>query len=108
MGAALSASPVPSPPRPAGNYQAWILDNDLLFISGQFPIENGQLRYCGRIGAELTEAQGREALTIAVNISTLDIQDQTLPARLAGLLSDYRVDPSRPPPEVTHLRPLIT
>jgi diguanylate cyclase (GGDEF)-like protein len=47
------------------------------------------------------EAQGREALTIAVNISTLDIQDQSLPARLAGLLADYRVDPSRLQLEVT-------
>jgi len=47
------------------------------------------------------QAQGREPLTIAVNISTLDIQDQSLPARLAGLLADYRVDPSRLQLEVT-------
>ncbi|MCE4538753.1 EAL domain-containing protein [Pelomonas sp. P7] len=47
------------------------------------------------------EAQGQEPLTIAVNISTLDIQDQTLPARLAALLSEYRVDPAQLQLEVT-------
>lgn len=47
------------------------------------------------------EAVGREPLTIAVNISTLDIQDQGLPARLAGLLAEYRVDPCQLQLEVT-------
>ncbi len=47
------------------------------------------------------EASGREPLSIAVNISTLDLQDQGLPARLAALLSEYRVDPSRLQLEVT-------
>lgn len=47
------------------------------------------------------EAQGQEPLTLAVNISTLDIQDQTLPARLAALLSEYRVDPAQLQLEVT-------
>jgi diguanylate cyclase (GGDEF)-like protein len=47
------------------------------------------------------EAAGREPLCIAVNISTLDIQDQTLPARLAALLAEYRVDPGQLQLEVT-------
>jgi diguanylate cyclase (GGDEF)-like protein len=47
------------------------------------------------------EATGREPLCIAVNISTLDIQDQTLPARLAALLAEYRVDPGQLQLEVT-------
>ncbi|WP_422010402.1 putative bifunctional diguanylate cyclase/phosphodiesterase [Roseateles sp.] len=46
-------------------------------------------------------AQGREPLCIAVNISTLDIQDQTLPARLAAMLAEHRVDPSQLQLEVT-------
>ncbi|NCT83315.1 MAG: EAL domain-containing protein [Comamonadaceae bacterium] len=45
--------------------------------------------------------QGREPLSIAVNISTLDLQDQGLPARLAALLAEHRVDPSRLQLEVT-------
>ncbi|MBV8036233.1 EAL domain-containing protein [Roseateles sp.] len=46
-------------------------------------------------------AEGREPLSIAVNISTLDIQDQTLPARVAALLAEYRVEPSQLQLEVT-------
>ncbi|HEY8878393.1 MAG TPA: EAL domain-containing protein [Roseateles sp.] len=47
------------------------------------------------------EAEGRAPMSIAVNISTLDIQDQTLPARLAALLAEYRVDPGQLQLEVT-------
>ena len=47
------------------------------------------------------QAEGRTPLRIAVNISTLDLQDQTLPARLAALLSERRVDPAQLQLEVT-------
>ncbi|MCE4557497.1 putative bifunctional diguanylate cyclase/phosphodiesterase [Roseateles cellulosilyticus] len=46
-------------------------------------------------------AAGLPPLYIAVNISTLDIQDQTLPARLAALLAQYHVDPAQLQLEVT-------
>lgn len=60
---------LPNPPRPAGNYQPWIIHDNLLVLSGQFPIENGRLRHQGRVGAELTEDQGREAARLAaVNV----------------------------------------
>jgi len=47
------------------------------------------------------EAAGLDPIYIAVNISTLDIQDQTLPARLAAMLAEYRVDPGQLQLEVT-------
>jgi enamine deaminase RidA (YjgF/YER057c/UK114 family) len=56
---------LPNPPEPAGNYQPWILSRDLLYLSGQFPIENGAPRYSGRVGAELTEAEGYAAARLA-------------------------------------------
>lgn len=56
---------LPDPPKPAGSYQPWIIAGNLLFLSGQFPIENGQLRYVGRVGAELTEPQGYQAARLA-------------------------------------------
>jgi enamine deaminase RidA (YjgF/YER057c/UK114 family) len=52
---------LPSPPKPAGNYQPWMICGPWLFISGQVPIENGRLRHTGRVGAELTEEEGRAA-----------------------------------------------
>ena len=56
---------LPSPPKPAGNYQPWILSDNLLYLSGQFPIQDGRLVYTGRIGAERTEAEGCAAARLA-------------------------------------------
>jgi enamine deaminase RidA (YjgF/YER057c/UK114 family) len=56
---------LPVAPKPAGNYQAWLTHGDLLFLSGQFPIEDGKLRFVGRIGAELTEDEGYAAARLA-------------------------------------------
>jgi enamine deaminase RidA (YjgF/YER057c/UK114 family) len=56
---------LPHPPRPAGNYQPWILAGNLLYLSGQFPIQDGRLIYTGRVGAERTEADGYAAARLA-------------------------------------------
>jgi enamine deaminase RidA (YjgF/YER057c/UK114 family) len=56
---------LPRPPKPAGNYQAWILSGDLLYLSGQFPIQDGKLIWTGRVGAERTEAEGYAAARLA-------------------------------------------
>ena len=56
---------LPSAPRPAGNYAATVRAGNLLFISGQFPIKNGALRYVGQVGAELSEADGYDAARLA-------------------------------------------
>ena len=60
---------LPDPPRPAGNYRATIVAGGLLFISGQMPVLNGELKYRGRVGAELTEEQaGAAARLCALNV----------------------------------------
>ena len=56
---------LPVPPKPAGNYQPWRRAGQLLYLSAQFPIENGQLRYTGQVGADLTEAEGYAAARLA-------------------------------------------
>lgn len=56
---------LPVPPRPGGAYSPAVLVGDLLFLSGQFPIEHGALRFTGQIGGELTVAQGRAAAQLA-------------------------------------------
>ena len=56
---------LPAAPRPAGRYQPWVIANGLLFISGQIPLIDGALTLRGRVGAELSEDQGREATRIA-------------------------------------------
>lgn len=59
----------PEPPKPAGNYKAVVIAGNLLFVSGQFPIDDGKVRFTGRVGAERTEAEGRDAAQLAaVNV----------------------------------------
>ena len=60
---------LPDPPRPAGNYLASMLAGNLLFISGQLPIERGVLRHAGKVGSDLSEAEGQEAAKLcALNV----------------------------------------
>jgi enamine deaminase RidA (YjgF/YER057c/UK114 family) len=56
---------LPLAPKPAGNYEATVRAGSLLFMSGQFPIENGAGRYVGRVGAELSDAEGYSAARLA-------------------------------------------
>lgn len=66
---------LPTPPRPAGNYRPAILAGELLFISGQMPLVNGELMYRGRVGAELSEAEGAEAARLAALNVLAQIKD---------------------------------
>ncbi|HKE49272.1 MAG TPA: RidA family protein [Rhodanobacteraceae bacterium] len=56
---------LPPPPGAAGRYRPAVVAGGLLFISGQLPIENGKLKYTGRVGAELSEDDGRAAAQLA-------------------------------------------
>src|SRR5262245_26379728 len=56
---------LPTPPRPLGSYRPTLLAGDLLFISGQAPLSNGELKYRGHVGAELNEAEGGAAARLA-------------------------------------------
>jgi enamine deaminase RidA (YjgF/YER057c/UK114 family) len=56
---------IPAAPKPAGNYSATVRAGNLLFLSGQFSIENGALKYSGRVGVELSEEQGYAAARLA-------------------------------------------
>ena len=56
---------LPNPPRPAGNYQPWILAGNRLWLSGQFPVQEGKLVFTGCVGAERTEADGYAAARLA-------------------------------------------
>ena len=60
---------LPQAPEPVGNYLATLSTGNLLFISGQIPIWNGELLYKGSLGKELTTEQGQSAAQIcALNL----------------------------------------
>lgn len=54
-----------TPPDSVGSYERGVIRNGVGCLSGQFPIRDGRLTHVGRVGAELTEAQGAEAAEIA-------------------------------------------
>ena len=57
------------PATPVANYVGYNQINDILHISGQICIENGELKYKGKLGSDLTVAEGQQAARIcAINI----------------------------------------
>jgi enamine deaminase RidA (YjgF/YER057c/UK114 family) len=56
---------LPDPPRPLGAYVESVQSSSLLFLSGMLPVKAGKLQYVGRLGKELDESAGRDALRTA-------------------------------------------
>lgn len=53
---------LPPAPGPAANYVPYVLEGNLLFVSGQVPLgADGKLAFVGKIGKELDEAQGYQS-----------------------------------------------
>jgi len=57
---------LPPPPKPVATYIPAVLAGDLLFLSGVLPLRDGKLVLEGKLGRELTVAQGYEAASIAL------------------------------------------
>jgi enamine deaminase RidA (YjgF/YER057c/UK114 family) len=68
---------LPPPPQPVATYIPAVRAGDLLFLSGVLPMQNGQLAFSGKLGRELTVAQGMEAAKIAL-LNALAIAKQEL------------------------------
>ena len=52
---------LPQAPNPVSNYQPYVVSGNLVFLSGQVTIWNGELKYQGKIGRDLSVEQGYEA-----------------------------------------------
>jgi len=59
---------LPTPPTPAGSYVAVVRTGNLLYISGQIPMENGELLYVGKVSDENLETAQKSAKMCAINI----------------------------------------
>jgi enamine deaminase RidA (YjgF/YER057c/UK114 family) len=59
---------LPAPPTPAGSYVAVVRTGNLLYISGQIPMENGELLYTGKVSDENLETAQKSAKMCAINI----------------------------------------
>lgn len=56
---------LPEPPPPGGAYKPTAVAGNLLFVSAQFPIQDGRPKWVGKIGGELSVDQGRQAARLA-------------------------------------------
>ncbi|MEM7534988.1 MAG: RidA family protein [Chloroflexota bacterium] len=52
---------LPDPPDPLGAYVPYVISGNLLFISGQLPLKDGNLTFKGKVGADVTPEQGYQA-----------------------------------------------
>ena len=52
---------LPDAPNPVANYQPYVMSGNLIFLSGQVTIWNGEMKYKGKIGRDLTVDQGYKA-----------------------------------------------
>ena len=60
---------LPVPAAPVAAYVPYVVTGNLVFLSGQLPMENGVIPYKGRLGAEIDIATGATAARLcAINI----------------------------------------
>lgn len=52
---------LPEPSTPAGNFLPWVFSGDLLLFAGQVPLENGEPRYLGKVGRDISVAEAYQA-----------------------------------------------
>lgn len=52
---------LPSPPAPAGSYIPVVISHNLAFVAGQIPTENGQIRFKGKVGKDVSIEAGQQA-----------------------------------------------
>jgi enamine deaminase RidA (YjgF/YER057c/UK114 family) len=54
---------------PIANYLPYLISNNMVFISGQLPLENGKVKFVGKLGQTVSIEQGQEAARLcALNI----------------------------------------
>lgn len=63
---------IPEAPRPVAAYVPFVRSGALVFTSGQIATENGQLKYKGKVGRELTPEEGYQAARLCA-INTLAV-----------------------------------
>ena len=59
---------LPNPPTPAGSYVPAIKTGNLLFISGQIPMEEGKMVFTGKVTNDNIETAKKSAKMCAINL----------------------------------------
>ncbi|MFQ5781795.1 MAG: RidA family protein [Nitrosopumilus sp.] len=84
---------LPDAPVPAGNYIPAVKTGNLLFISGQIPLQDGKVTYTGKVSDENVETAQKSARVCAINILAQikreigDLEKVTRIVRLSGFVN---------------------
>jgi enamine deaminase RidA (YjgF/YER057c/UK114 family) len=57
---------LPTPPNPAGSYVPVVLTGNLVFVSGQIPIEDGNLKFMGKVPDEQSIETAQDAAKVCI------------------------------------------
>jgi len=68
---------LPSPPKPVAKYKTAVLAGNMLYVSGHGPLKPDGKMILGRVGADLTSEQGKEAARV-VGLAILSTVRNTL------------------------------
>lgn len=62
---------LPTPPQAVANYVPYVVAGNMVIISGQLPMKEGQVAYKGKVGSDITLEEGQlAARQCAINILT--------------------------------------
>ena len=59
---------IPVPPTPAGSYIPLVKTGNLLYVSGQIPLQDGKVAFTGKVSEENIETAQKSARICAINI----------------------------------------
>ncbi len=68
---------IPDAPKPLGAYKGVVISGNIVFVSGQLPIEKGELKYKGKVGSDISLEDGVHASQIAA-INILSVMKQEI------------------------------
>ncbi len=57
---------LPAAPNPVAAYVPYVMADHLVFVSGQLPFQDGQLRFSGKIPTVVSVEQGQDAVKLAL------------------------------------------
>tara|TARA_B110000014_G_scaffold166413_1_gene117784 strand:+ start:261 stop:716 length:456 start_codon:yes stop_codon:yes gene_type:complete len=84
---------LPNPPTPAGSYIPAVKTGNLLFISGQIPMEEGKVKFTGKVTDDNLETAQKSARMCAINLLAQmkrelgDLDKVTRIVRLSGFVN---------------------
>tara|TARA_B100000029_G_scaffold8071_1_gene8544 strand:- start:897 stop:1355 length:459 start_codon:yes stop_codon:yes gene_type:complete len=57
---------LPTPPKPAGSYIPVVVSGNLIFVSGQIPMEDGKLKYQGKVESDQSIENAQNAARMCI------------------------------------------